>query len=182
MTEPESWILQVYPALIATVRKRTGFDSVQALDLVHDAILEIYGSLERYDPEKGTFKAWSTGILMNLIRRHFEGRGRRETLSPGDVLDARGDPESESELTSAIVREITGVINRTLESVPPLYRDVMRLRFHDSRPLKDISKKMDLPLGTVKARLSRASDILKEALNFQQTTVRTYLDGHTHQR
>jgi DNA-directed RNA polymerase specialized sigma24 family protein len=79
----------------------------------------------------------------------------------------------------AIIEEVTGVINKTINTVPPLYRDVLRLRYRESKPLKAISKHLKVPLGTVKARLSRGSDILKDALNFQQTTVRTYLDGRS---
>lgn len=163
--------------LLGVVQKRTGYDASQALDIVHDAILAIYDSIDRFDPEKGTFQQWSAGILRNMIYRHFERRGRREQLEGDDSMDDRQDPDLGPPVVQSIVDEITGVINRTFDGVPPLYKDVLHLRYRENQPLKAISKQMGLPLGTVKARLSRATDILKGALNFQHTTVRTYLDG-----
>lgn len=177
MAEAEEWILEVYPALLRIVQKRLGCDVTQALDLVHDAILAIYDSMERFDPEKGAFQAWAAGILRNLTYRHFEGRGRREKLAGDEVLDGAESPEGGPPVDEAIVQEIAGVINRSLNAVPPLYKDVVRLRYREGLSLKQIARRLKLPVGTVKARLSRAADMLKDSLNFQQTTVRTFLDG-----
>lgn len=175
--KPDTWILNVYPMLLGIVQKRTGYDASQALDIVHDTILAIYDSIDRFDPEKGTFQQWSAGILRNMIYRHFERRGRREKLEDDEPMDEHADDAVAEPVIQSIVKEINGVINRTFDGVPPLYKDVLQLRYRENKPLKAIASQMGLPLGTVKARLSRATDILKGALNFQHTTVRTFLDG-----
>jgi RNA polymerase sigma-70 factor (ECF subfamily) len=177
--EPErhDWVLEVYPALLRSVQHRTGYDATRALDIVHDAILAIYDSMERFDPQKGNFQAWAAGVLRHTVLRHFEGRGRRERLAPVDELDGQEHPRAGPAVVESVVGEIGGLIQRTLDEVPPLYRDVLRLRYREGRSLKQIARHLRVPIGTVKARLSRATDMLKEGLQFQQTTVRTFLDG-----
>jgi RNA polymerase sigma-70 factor (ECF subfamily) len=178
VSDPASWILEVYPTLLKIVQKRLGCDPTTALDIVHDAILAIYDSMDRFDPEKGIFQAWAAGILRNLTYRHFERRGRREKLASEEELDDHEAHDGGPPIDDAIIQELAIVIQKSLESVPPIYREVVKLRYREGRSLKQIARALHLPLGTVKARLSRASDILKDALNFQQTTVRTFLDGH----
>jgi DNA-directed RNA polymerase specialized sigma24 family protein len=50
------------------------------------------------------------------------------------------------------------------------------MRYVEGLDLKRIAKRLKVPLGTVKARLSRAPDALKEKLRIQETTARFYLE------
>jgi len=60
--------------------------------------------------------------------------------------------------------EIKELINNALQSLQPKYRSVIVLRMMEGYTTKETAKILNLPIGTVLSRLSRAQDKLKEIL------------------
>ncbi|MCJ7796952.1 MAG: hypothetical protein MUQ56_09335, partial [Thermoleophilia bacterium] len=51
-----------------------------------------------------------------------------------------------------------------LRQVPPLYREALVLRFVEDLPYDEIATALDLPLGSVKTRIFRGRELLKQRL------------------
>ncbi len=170
--EVDKFVMSEYGSLVSAIRHKLHLDELEALDVAHEAITRVYNSMDKYDPEKGTLGMWFSGILRNLILQHREGR-MRPFLLDENIEQA---PQGEHSPGRAIAKDIGDFVLRSTDALPEIYRLVVKMRYVDGMDLKSIAKKLKVPLGTVKARLSRAPNILRDALQIQETTARFYLD------
>lgn len=140
-------------------------DYEAALDLTQEIFIKIYGSLERYRPEF-KFSTWIYKIAHNSAVDHLRRSNTREQSivsgSDGDHFElplesGRLTPEQESEKKERRI-EIEAVI-RTL---PENYRELIILRHSQDLTYDEIVEVTGLPLGTVKNRLFRAREMMRQ--------------------
>jgi RNA polymerase sigma-70 factor (ECF subfamily) len=136
-----------------------------ALDLTQEIFIKIYGSLARYRPEF-KFSTWIYKIAHNCavdyLRRH---NGRELSLQAGIEGDSydlplesgRLTPEQESER-----KERRLEIESVVRSLPAAYRELIILRHSQDMTYEEIVEVTGLPLGTVKNRLFRARDMMRQ--------------------
>jgi RNA polymerase sigma-70 factor (ECF subfamily) len=136
-----------------------------ALDLTQEIFIKVYGSLARYRSEF-KFSTWIYKIghncAVDYLRRH---RGREQSLMVGSEGDSyelplesrRPSPEQESERKERKI-EIESVVR----SLPAAYRELIILRHSQDLTYEEIVEVTGLPLGTVKNRLFRARDMMRQ--------------------
>lgn len=136
-----------------------------ALDLTQEIFIKVYGSLGRYRPEF-KFSTWIYKIAHNSAVDHLRRSSTREQSlihgTEGDnfelpVESGRLTPEQESERKERRV-EIEAVV-RTL---PANYRELIILRHSQDLTYEEIVEVTGLPLGTVKNRLFRAREMMRQ--------------------
>jgi RNA polymerase sigma-70 factor (ECF subfamily) len=136
-----------------------------ALDLTQEIFIKVYGSLGRYRPEF-KFSTWIYKIAHNSAVDHLRRNSTREqSLIHGTESDnfelpvesGRLTPEQESERKERRV-EIEAVV-RTL---PSNYRELIILRHSQDLTYEEIVDVTGLPLGTVKNRLFRAREMMRQ--------------------
>src|SRR6185503_16023796 len=101
---------------------------------------------------------------------------RRRKIDKVPLLrPAEGEAEGKWDLPDAEARPADEFSDRELsrrpmaagEALPPAYRGVLILRRQEDRAYEEIADILELPLGTVKARIHRAHRLLKEKLTRQ---------------
>lgn len=141
-------------------------DEEQAKDLLQETFLRAYKYINYY--EKGTnAKAWLLRILKNTFINEYRKKSKKPThLSFEDYFTA-----DESEETGFIdLREevfdslIGDEISRALNSLPVDYRLIILLCDIEGFKYEEIAKIIDVPIGTVRSRLHRARNMLKDKL------------------
>lgn len=145
-------------------------DHDDAEDLTIEAFGKAFSNLDKYSPDFA-FSTWLYKIALNNSI-DFIRKKRLETMSldehseteGGDVISievraATLDPEEKyiKEQRAKLMREV-------IEKLNPKYRMLIELRFFDELSYEEIAVKTNLPLGTVKAQLFRAKDLLYEIL------------------
>jgi RNA polymerase sigma-70 factor (ECF subfamily) len=140
-------------------------DYESALDLTQEIFIKIYGSLSRYRPEF-KFSTWIYKIAHNASIDHLRrNAGRERSLINGTESDnydlpieSEGlSPEQQSEREEQRV-EIEAVVR----SLPTAYRELIVLRHSQDLTYEEIVEVTGLPLGTVKNRLFRARDMMRQ--------------------
>jgi RNA polymerase sigma-70 factor (ECF subfamily) len=140
-------------------------DYESALDLTQEIFIKIYGSLSRYRPEF-KFSTWIYKIAHNAAIDHLRrNAGRERSLINGTESDnydlpieSEGlSPEQQSEREEQRV-EIEAVVR----SLPTAYRELIILRHSQDLTYEEIVEVTGLPLGTVKNRLFRARDMMRQ--------------------
>lgn len=143
-------------------------DYETALDLTQEIFIKIYGSLSRYRPEF-KFSTWIYKIAHNAAIDHLRrSSGRERSLSGGGgsidgdhydlPIESEGlTPEQQSEREERRV-EIESVVR----SLPTAYRELIVLRHSQDLTYEEIVEVTGLPLGTVKNRLFRARDLMRQ--------------------
>jgi RNA polymerase sigma-70 factor (ECF subfamily) len=136
-----------------------------ALDLTQEIFIKVYNSLKRYRSEF-KFSTWIYKIAHNAAVDHLRRNSTREQSLvagfEGDTFDlpiesARLSPEQESEQ-----KERRGEIEAVVRALPGTYRELIILRHSQDLSYEEIVEVTGLPLGTVKNRLFRAREMMRQ--------------------
>jgi RNA polymerase sigma-70 factor, ECF subfamily len=136
-----------------------------ALDLTQEIFIKVYNSLDRYRSEF-KFSTWIYKIAHNAAVDHLRRTATREqslVVGPeGDQFDlpiesSRPSPEQESER-----RERRVEIETVVRTLPSNYRELIILRHSQDLSYEEIVEVTGLPLGTVKNRLFRAREMMRQ--------------------
>ncbi|HEY6045368.1 MAG TPA: sigma-70 family RNA polymerase sigma factor [Pyrinomonadaceae bacterium] len=160
-------LVRRYQRPIAAYVYRMVGDYDAALDLTQEVFIKVYNSLTRYRSEF-KFSTWIYKIAHNAaidhLRRHavrdqaltcgIDGE-RREVL----IESRRLTPEQESERKERRI-EIESVV----QLLPAAYRELIVLRHSQDLSYDEIAEVTGLPLGTVKNRLFRAREAMRDHL------------------
>lgn len=157
-------LLREYQGLVAQVRRSWRLEEEDAMDIVHDTIVRVYESIGTFDPGKGEFRAWLWGVLKRAAVRKPAPAPR-----PEQVEDARP-------LADLVGEEVVKFIRASVAALPETYRSTVEMRFYEGKDLATIARELGVPLGTVKARLSRAPEMLRQGMAVQATTARMFLE------
>ncbi len=158
-------LVRRYQRPIAAYVYRMVGDYDAALDLTQEVFIKVYGSLARYRPEY-KFSTWIYKIAHNAAVDHLRRHSTREqslvNQVDGEQYDlpiesGRLSPEQESERAERRL-EIEAVV----QQLPSAYRELIILRHSHDLSYDEIAEVMSLPLGTVKNRLFRAREVMRQ--------------------
>jgi|ERR1700677_36584 RNA polymerase sigma-70 factor, ECF subfamily len=133
-----------------------------AEDAVQTAFLDAFRNLNGFRG-RSRFSSWLTRIAMNaaLMRLRVSRRKRETSLdeltetgeawAPFDLVETRLNPEQEY-----LSKEGQGLLEKGLKKLRPLHVEVLHLRGVQELSAKETARILELPVGTVKARLHRA--------------------------
>lgn len=119
-------------------------------DAVSNAILKGYENIHQLRNIK-KFKPWMMTITRNEA---LKIKKKRLELPGNDMVEAMLNP----------IQDEYDEMWDILQEIKEEYRLVIVLFYYDGLSLKDISNVLNIPLGTVKSRLSRGKEMIKEAL------------------
>ena len=140
-------------------------DYEAALDLTQEIFIKIYGSLSRYRPEF-KFSTWIYKIAHNAAIDHLRRNSGRERSFVNEneggnyeiPLESEGlSPEQQSERDERRIE-----IETVVRSLPTAYRELVFLRHAQDLTYEEIVDVTGLPLGTVKNRLFRAREMMRQ--------------------
>jgi RNA polymerase sigma factor (sigma-70 family) len=131
-------------------------DAEQAQDAAQEAFLIGWRDLRRLrDPER--FRAWVTGIALNLCRRSRRAIAR-------DRRRSAGLEEVPTSVDAAEQVALRIEVRRAVDALPRPMREAIVLRFYCGFAESEIAVALRIPVGTVKSRLGRARARLAETL------------------
>lgn len=136
-------------------------DPADAQDVAQEALVRLWQQRERVDRDGA--RAWLSRTTHNLCIDRL--RRRRVRSEVGAQLLEMGLPDGAPgphELTQS--DELGRLIERALGALSPQDRAVLVLREVQGLPYEEIARTLELPLGTLKARLHRARDRLRAKL------------------
>jgi RNA polymerase sigma-70 factor (ECF subfamily) len=137
-----SWILRI-------VRDRG-----RAEDALVDAFWRAYRARAQFDPSR-SFGAWMRRIATNAALDQLRSASRRRESPHADgVLPAQPPPD----------RETNSAIAAAFRRLPPELQIVAVLALVEEQPYAEIAAALDVPVGTVKSRVFRATRVLREEL------------------
>jgi len=159
--EQTAWAALVerhYDALFGYLFRLTYGNRALAEDLLHETFLRVMRGIHGYDSTR-PFKPYLYAIATNLVRNHFSSADQRRTDSrePDDDLPAEEQQEIDA------LDEQQAVI-AALRALPSAQREVIILAYYQALPLAEIAQTLDIPLGTVKSRLSNGVARLRERM------------------
>jgi RNA polymerase sigma-70 factor (ECF subfamily) len=149
---------------------RLTLDRDDAKDLVQDTYLKAYRFIESF--QRGTnAKAWLFRILKNSFINDYRKKSKEpskvdyqevETYYNSDEVDRQITPDLRVE---ALKDMIGDEISNALNALDVDFRTVIILCDLEGFKYEEMAKILDIPIGTVRSRLHRARNLLKEKLS-----------------
>lgn len=151
----------LYLLLLRMTRNTTTAD-----DLTVETFSKAFLQLHRYAPT-GSFSSWLFSIGVNTFI-DYQRKRKAPTMSLSDLSHNSAGEFIEYQIPSSHPNPEENMIRtqrdeRVREIVAELkepYRRVIEMRYFDELSYEEIAKRLGLPLGTVKVRLSRAKELL----------------------
>jgi RNA polymerase sigma factor (sigma-70 family) len=148
---------------------RLTFDEDDAKDLVQDAFMKSYRFVESF--EKGTnAKAWLFRILKNSFINDFRKKSKEPAKVDYQEVESFYNSEDvdntiTTDLRVETLRDMMGdEVSNALNSLDVDFRTVIILCDLNGFKYDEMSKILDIPIGTVRSRLHRARNLLREKL------------------
>jgi RNA polymerase sigma-70 factor (ECF subfamily) len=134
---------------------RMSGSAAAAEDITQDVFVALLRYPDRFDPARGTLRAFLLGIARNLALKHWRARHRFEKLDDEAVVAESLDLER---------GDIGDVVGRAVRALRPLQREVVILVEYEGLTLAEVARAADTDVGTVKSRLHRARENLRRML------------------
>jgi len=150
---------RVYSTALRITRRHDVAD-----DVTQEAFLRAHRALASYDPAR-PFGPWVCRIAANLAINHLRSPEAREEELDEAALASRPTAAADGPLGALLDQEARTLLEDALGALPAEQRAVFVLRTFDDLSYKEIAEALDLEVGTVMSRLSRAREKLRGALS-----------------
>jgi RNA polymerase sigma factor (sigma-70 family) len=150
------------PALFRYLTRRLGPTIAQ--DLLAETFLAAFRRRDSYDLSRPDARPWLYGIAGNLVRRHHRGEARMLSAYARTGIDPVTGPADEDSLDRLSAASYEPALARALASLSARERDVVLLIAHAELNYEEVADALQIPVGTVRSRLSRARRRLRRHL------------------
>lgn len=163
-------LLKIYREPLYLMLLKMTNDPVEADDLTIEAFGKAFRSLHLYSPTHA-FSTWLFTIASNNCIDHIRKK-RLQTVSISNVYPQYDENQTEMQIESNAPNPeeefITGqrvkIMREAVQLLKPRYKKLVEMRYFEELSYEEISLKLGLPIGTVKAQLFRARDLLYNLL------------------
>jgi len=145
--------------LVSYLARLTGCRE-RAQDLAQESFLRLYQRAEQYD-ERGQFKAYLYRIATNLVRSEARRQRRFRLLLP---FLQRKDGQGPEAQRRVLQQEARRQLEQAVTRLPLSYRVPLVLHEIEGWPYHEIAEQLGCRVGTVKSRIHRARQRLKDEL------------------
>ncbi|QFT91058.1 ECF RNA polymerase sigma factor SigW [Bacillus sp. THAF10] len=136
-------------------------DADMAKDLVQNTFIKCYTTIETFRHES-TLKTWLYRITINECKDYLKSWSYKKFLLLELYNSNNNSSLSPEEV--AIKNWEKGRVKSTIFSLPPKYREIIFLYYYEELTMEEISTLLGLPISTVKTRIRRGKDRLKQTI------------------
>jgi RNA polymerase sigma-70 factor (ECF subfamily) len=140
-------------SIYAFAYRMTG-SAAAADDLTQDCFLELFRRPERFDPERGSLRNFLFGVARNLTLKRWRGENRFRSL----------EDEAPQQWTEEFPLDAGLAVATAMKLLPPLQREAVVLFEYEGLTLEETAAVTGTDIGTVKSRLYRARENLRQSL------------------
>lgn len=137
----------------------------EAMDIIHDSYICVFQKLDNIKNAAG-FKSYLRTTVANRCKNYLR---KKKPLYLSDMTE--DGTELELEDTDGVIpgelvgnEDVIECVRRVVESLPEEQRMCVILRYYDEMSLQEIADTLEVSLGTVKSRLSRASKKMRDEI------------------
>ncbi len=138
-----------------------------ATEVAQDAFVRVYQNIGEFRGD-AEFTTWLYQIVVNLARnkrRWWKRRGRQATVSLDDPIEGQMAAAADGPDVAAMKAEFARSLSTKMAELPEKFREVLLLRNVEGMSYEQIAVMLNCSVGTVKSRIARARDQLREAMS-----------------
>jgi RNA polymerase sigma-70 factor (ECF subfamily) len=157
-----NYLYRQYAAGLFGIVNKVVYDEHTAQDVLQEVFVKIWNNVEKYDPQKGRLYTWMINIARNSAIDKLRSKGEimKGKIQTGETVVNNLEQGMKTEqLTDTIG------LRKMVASLKPEYESIVNLAYFKGYTLDEISKTLEIPLGTVKTRMRHAIQQLREIFN-----------------
>ncbi len=154
-----NYLYRQYGAVLYGVINKVVYDEQSAEDVLQDVFVKIWNNIAQYDTNKGRLYTWMLNIARNCAIDKLRSKGE---IMKGKIQT--GDDIVSSVQNGMRTEQATDTIglHNMVAGLKPEYETIVTLAYFKGYTLDEISKTLEIPLGTVKTRMRAAIQQLRE--------------------
>ncbi|MCY7292297.1 MAG: sigma-70 family RNA polymerase sigma factor [Ferruginibacter sp.] len=159
-----SYLYDNYAAALNGIVTRMVDDNHLAEDILQDAFLKIWNNFKQYDNSKGRLFTWMINITRNLTIDTLRSKGYKKQKK---ISQDENSVTTYQDKNFTSDRFDTIGLRKQLQYLKPDQKVIIDLAYFNGYTQEEISKEMEIPLGTVKTRMRSAIIELRKLLQYQ---------------
>jgi RNA polymerase sigma-70 factor, ECF subfamily len=174
--EAYAWLIGEFQQPVYGLVYRIVNDPADAADTAQEVFLKVFRGMKSFHGES-SLKTWIYRIALheaaNRRRWWFRHKARETSIEPTegengpvieDAMQAALTDRADSPFDNVAHREVQSRVDAELRKIPEPYRTTLVLRDLEEMSYEEISEVLEISLGTVKSRLTRGRDALRQRL------------------
>lgn len=164
-------LVQQYAGPVFSLCYRFAGTPDKAEDLSQEAFIKLFQTLNRFDPDQGSFPTWMLSVVRNLLIDEYRKRKAQEWFVSMDSGESEGVGLQDTIASTAPTpqrvfegRERMKLLREALTYLPIELREAVVLRDLEELSYQEIASVLSLPEGTVKSRINRGRIELAKVL------------------
>jgi RNA polymerase sigma-70 factor, ECF subfamily len=153
-----------YARIVFSVARNVVRDNGEAEDLVQEAFFHLYKKSDLFDRSKGSLKNWLLQIALHRAldrKAHLARRGFYVGTDVGALGDTLlGETDLEREIAAKLNRE---QLEKAFEELPDVQRLTLELFYFEGLNLREISERLNEPLGNTRHHFYRGLERLRKS-------------------
>jgi RNA polymerase sigma-70 factor (ECF subfamily) len=170
-----AWLIGEFQQPVYGLVYRIVNDPADAADTTQDVFLKVFRGMKHFHGES-SLKTWIYRIALheaaNRRRWWFRHKAKETSIEPDTEADGVSDnaiqvaltDHADSPFESVAHHEVQRRVDEELRKVPEPYRTTLILRDLEEMSYEEIAEVLEVSLGTVKSRLTRGRDALRQRL------------------
>jgi RNA polymerase sigma-70 factor, ECF subfamily len=135
-------------------------DTTIAEDILQDSFVKVWKNIDNYSAEKGSFFTWLLNITRYTAIDYLRSKQHKQQI--------KNQSSTDNEYIQETVYTVTNIDNNNLKTLvarlEPKYREVIDLIYFWGYTQDEVSKLLQIPLGTVKTRARMGLQLLRNIL------------------
>ncbi|WP_066321584.1 RNA polymerase sigma factor SigW [Bacillus sp. FJAT-29814] len=164
-------IVEIYKNSVYQLCYRMLGNSHEAEDIAQEAFLRAYVNIKSFNQDL-KFSTWlfriATNLCIDRIRKKKPDYYLDAEVAGTEGLTMYSQIPSDTELPEKELEslELQETVQKEILKLPEKYRSAIVLKYIEDLSLNEISEILDLPLGTVKTRIHRGREALRQQLRY----------------
>lgn len=135
----------------------------EAEDAVQEAFVRAWDRIDQFDTRR-SFRPWLLKIVTNEARDRLRARSSRNRLKLKAIQDTEAGASAPSPERSIVTREQIETVVEAINRMDDSDQTILSYRFFLDLPTAEIAELLDMAHGTVRSRISRARQHLRQRL------------------
>lgn len=153
-------LVNLYKGKLFTMLVRMVHSEDEAEDLLQETFVRVWEHRRNFD-DRYCFSTWVYTIAMNLGKNELRKRRKVKFLA---MFDRENNPIEVEDPQAEHSGGLSVLIDRAVGKLPARYREAFELRDLQELSYEEIGDVLGVPVGTVKSRVNRARNLLKDEL------------------
>jgi len=160
--EAFDYLYRQYAAVLFGVINKVVYDEQTSQDVLQDVFVKIWNNVSQYNPQKGRLYTWMINIARNAAIDKLRSKGEimKGKIQTGDDIVNNLERGMKTEQATDTIG-----LRKMVAGLKPEYEAIVNLAYFKGYTLDEISKTLNVPLGTVKTRMRHAIQQLRDIFN-----------------